>query len=116
VACARPRPRLGGIGTPASDALAYAPTFLYGLPAVWISQWQVKYYGGIAVDIHGNPTGQLYPTDTAAIDPNDPPAFESQRAYLKRLGFLLTGEARRTKKADFEPEAVYEVITTPTAT
>jgi hypothetical protein len=36
-----PRRRLGGIGTPASDVLACVPVFLFGLPAVWISQWQV---------------------------------------------------------------------------
>jgi hypothetical protein len=44
-----PRKRLGGIGTPASDVLAYAPAFSYGLPSIWISQWQVNYYSGIAV-------------------------------------------------------------------
>jgi hypothetical protein len=39
-----------------------------------------------------------------AIDPNDPPTFESQAAYLKRHGLLLAGEERRLKKADWEPE------------
>src|ERR1700688_2980154 len=33
-----PRQRLGGTGTSASDVLAYAPPFRYGLPAIWISQ------------------------------------------------------------------------------
>jgi hypothetical protein len=56
-----PRQRLGGTGTPASDVLAYVPTFRYGLPAVWITQRDVKYYGGTAVDIHGAPVGDLYP-------------------------------------------------------
>jgi len=106
-----PRQRLGGIGTPASDVLAYS----YGLPAIWTTPWQVKYYTGTAVDIHGNPIGSLYPTDVfkgVAIDPNDPPIFVSQAAYLRRHGLFLTGEERRLKKADFEDEA----IPAPTAT
>jgi hypothetical protein len=104
-----PRRRLGGIGTPASDVLAYVPAFWFGLPAVWIEQWQVNYYTGIAVDIHGNPIGDLYPNNNfkgVAIDPNDLPLFESQAAYLKRLGLFLAGEERRLKKADYEPEAI----------
>jgi hypothetical protein len=35
-----------------------------------------------------------------AIDPDDPPTFESQAAYLKRHGLFLAGEARRMKKAE----------------
>jgi len=42
-----------------------------------------------------------------AIDPNDPPTFESQAAYLKRHGLLLAGEERRLRKVDWEAEAVY---------
>ena len=37
------------------------------------------------------------------IDPDDPPRFESQAAYLRRLGLLLPGE--RPPPAAFEPEA-----------
>jgi hypothetical protein len=106
-----PRQRLGGIGTPASDVLACVPTYSYGLPAVWISQWQVRYYSGIAVDIHGNPIGDRYPSNNfkgVAIDPNDPPMFESQAAYLKRHGLFLAGEERRLKKTDYEPESIIQ--------
>jgi hypothetical protein len=102
-----PRRRLGGIGTPASDVLAYLPIFRYGLPWIWIEHWQVMYYSGLAVDIHGAPIGERYPTDSfkgVAIDPNDPPRFESQAAYLKRHGLFLAGEQRRS---DFEPETIY---------
>jgi hypothetical protein len=103
-----PRKRLGGIGTPASDILADVPTFSYGLPAIWITPWQVKFYSGTAVDIRGNPIGSLVPTDFkgVAIDPNDPPRFESQATFLKRLGLFLPGEERRVTKADFTAEAV----------
>jgi hypothetical protein len=105
-----PRRRLGGIGTPASDVLSCVPTFRYGLPWIWIERWQVMYYSGLAVDIHGAPIGDRYPTDSfkaVAIDPNDPPMFESQAAYLKRHGLFLAGEERRLRKADWDAEAVY---------
>ena len=80
-----------------------------GLPSIWISQRQVSYYSGIAVDIHGTPIGELLPSNDfhgVAIDPDDPPTFESQAAYLKRHGLFLSGEERRLRKADWEPEAI----------
>jgi hypothetical protein len=66
----------------------------------------VNYYSGIAVDVHGNPIGERFASNTfkgVAIDPDDPPTFESQASYLKRHRLLLAGEERR---ADFEPHAV----------
>jgi hypothetical protein len=69
----------------------------------------VKYYSGTAVDIHGNPIGSRVPNNDfkgVAIDPDDPPLFESQAAYLKRLGLFLAGEARCLSKEDYEPEAI----------
>jgi hypothetical protein len=104
-----PRKRLGGIGTPAFEVLAYVPRYSFGLPVDWVEKWMVKYYSGTAVNIRGEPIGDLYPTDAfkgVAIDPNDPPRFESQAAYLKRLGLFLAGEERRLRKADWEPERV----------
>src|SRR5882762_9486731 len=104
-----PRRRLGGIGTPASDVLAYVPIFSCGLPSIWINQRQVKYYSGIAVDIHGIPIGERLPSNDfhgVAIDPDDPPTFESQAAYLKRHGLFLAGEERRLRKADWEAEVI----------
>jgi hypothetical protein len=104
-----PRQRLGGIGTPASEVLACVPTYSYGLPAIWVSQWQVRFYKGLAVDVHGNPIGDRYPNNDfkgVAIDSDDPPTFEAQAAYLKRLGLFLAGEERRLKKSDFESEAI----------
>ena len=95
-----PRRRLGGTGTPASDVLAYKPMYSYGLPVIWISQWQVRYYSGTAVDIHGSPIGgEVSIFKGVAIDPNDPPTFESEAAYLKRLGLFLAGEERRCRSS-----------------
>jgi hypothetical protein len=102
-----PRLRLGGTGTPASDVLSCVPVFSRGLPAVWITRQQIKYYSGLAVDIRGTPIGgALAVFDGVEIDPDDPPTFESQAAYLKRHGLFLAGEERRLRKTDFEPEAI----------
>jgi hypothetical protein len=63
----------------------------------------------IAVDIHGSPIGERFASNDfhgVAIDPDDPPNFESQAAYLKRHGLFLAGEERRLKKADWEAEAI----------
>jgi hypothetical protein len=101
-----PRQRLGGIGTPASDVLAYVPTFAYGIPTIWIESWMVRYYSGLAVDIRGEHIGgELRAFAGVAIDPDDSPTFESQAAYLDRLGLLLPGERKRLKKADWEDES-----------
>lgn len=46
------------------------------------------------------------PADWLDIDPSDPPRFESQSTFLKRLGLLTPDEARRLTPAAFEPEIV----------
>jgi len=85
-----PRQRLGGIGTPEYEVLAVSPRWPYGIPLGWVTAFQAKYYGP---DFKGVP-----------IDPNDPPTYESQAAYLKRYGLLLPGET--LSDDDFEPETV----------
>jgi hypothetical protein len=67
-----------------------------------------EYYTGTARDIHGSlinpkPSGTF---EGVAIDPGDPPVFESQASYLERHGLFLPGERKRLKKEDFEPEVV----------
>lgn len=100
-----PRKRLGGTGTPAADVLAYVPAFNFGLPAVWVSAWDVAYYNGRARDVSNQPirhnTGGTFAG--VAIDPNDPPTFESQATYLKRHKLLLAGEGRRS---DYSPISI----------
>ena len=41
-----------------------------------------------------------------AIDPDDPPRYESEASYLQRLDLLLPGELERLTEADFEPELI----------
>jgi hypothetical protein len=103
-----PRKRLGGIGTPDFEALCYKPCFALGLPVSFISPWDVSYYTGVAVDVNGklinaNPSGTF---KGVAIDPDDPPMFESQATYLDRHGLFLPGEKKRLKQADWEDESM----------
>ncbi|WP_028321264.1 hypothetical protein [Desulfatiglans anilini] len=87
------RRRLGGVGTPCSEVLAYAPYFKYGLPNEgYISEFDLEMYGD---DFEGRP-----------IDPSDPPKYESQASYLDRLNLFVPGERERIPPADFEPERI----------
>jgi hypothetical protein len=65
------------------------PTFDFGIPRSWFSQWEAEYYK------KGVP-----------VDPHDPPAFESEAAYLKRLGLLFPGERKRLSPRHFWSEAI----------
>lgn len=61
-----PRKRLGGIGTPAHDVLAYAVSYEHGIASRFIN-----------------------------VDEDDPPTFESESAYLRTRDLLLPDEAER---------------------
>jgi hypothetical protein len=103
-----PRRRIGGIGSACHECLAYVPNYDFGIPTSWVTQWMVDYYTGRARDIHGNLTNPK-PSGTfrgVALDPNDPPTYESEASYLERLGLFFPGEKTRLTKTDFEPEAV----------
>ena len=72
------RRRLGGIGVPMHERFpAYVPIYECGVPVIF-----------------------------HADDPSNPPAFESEAAYLKRHGLLTPEETRRLRKKDFEPEVI----------
>lgn len=105
------RERLGGVGTPSSEVLNIVPHFTLGIPNSWVSQWNVRYYNGRANDIHGAPIGTNYNEgdfEGLAIDPNDPPTYESQAAYLQRHGLLTKDERAHLGKNPelLEPEAI----------
>jgi hypothetical protein len=106
-----PRKRIGGIGTPAHECLAFVPSYDRGIPDRWISAWDVSYYNGRSTDIHGKKIGEKYteghfPFD--AINRADPPVFESEASYLKRLDLLLPGEEARLSPSDFDDERIEE--------
>ncbi len=81
-----PRRRLGGVGQPAHECSALVEAYELGLPTVWVLQGD---------SLAGVP-----------IAPADPPRFESEPTYLRRLGLLLPGEFERLTEADFEPETI----------
>ena len=105
-----PRKRLNGTGTPAHEVLAYGPSYCMGIPTMWVQQREVELYNGRTRDIHGNRIekwkGGYYKEGDfkgVAIDPDDPPVFESQAAYLDRHK-LLTDDERDALPGDaFEP-------------
>jgi len=91
-----PRQRLGGIGTPEFEVLGIVPRYVLGVPADWVKKWEIQYCGeGFA--------GVL-------IDPDDPPIYESQAAYLDRHNLFVPGERRRLTEADFEPELITDIL------
>ena len=95
------RRRLGGVGTPSCDVTCARSGFDKGIPAGWVDQWQVDYYNGRAKDIHGNPIGTKFKEgdfEGVAIDPKNPPVFESVAAYLKRHDLLTPAERTYLKK------------------
>lgn len=104
-----PRRRLGGTGTPNFEVLNSAPWFWFGLPVMFVQPWMVEYYNGRARDVNGKPIETKYRDGDftgRAIDPRNPPRFESQADYLERHGLLTRGERARLTPADFEPEVV----------
>jgi hypothetical protein len=81
------RHRLGGVGTPLSECTNSYPTFMYGIPEFWRRR------------------GDFFERGTP-LSEVDPPMFESEPTYLKRLGLLLRGESRRIARAAWAPVVV----------
>lgn len=95
-----PRKRLGGTGTPMRPRLGGGEQQFYrGVPNEWITADCVAAYRRIG-----------RPLDVPAIDEHDPPTFESEATYLRRLGLLLPGELRRLNAPDFEPVSIFSVL------
>jgi hypothetical protein len=110
------RRRLGGTGTPMHECLRVVPYFDFGLPTLWVDQWLEDYYNGRKLDVHGQRIGTQYHEGQfkgRAVDWNDPPVFESQSAYLKRLQLFLPGEARRVSADAYLPEAIRPRVPKP---
>jgi hypothetical protein len=76
-----PRQRLGGTGTPSS------PEFIYGVPRYW--RFAGDHLSGGVV-----------------LSESDPPTYEAEASYLRRLGLLLPGELRRIPRDDFNPVVI----------
>jgi hypothetical protein len=87
------RRRLGGIGKPCEQTGLYG--YVLGIPES--RAWP-------RFDDHDFITPML--SWASPVDKDNPPAFESQAAYLRRLGLFMPGEAERLGPADFEPEVI----------
>ncbi len=92
-----PRRRLGGRGTPAHEAFECAPSFSKGIPTGWVWPEDVESFEDLE-DADGAPA--------VAFDPEDPPRFESEAAYLDRLGLLTPTERRRLDRDGWPPDEV----------
>jgi hypothetical protein len=92
-----PRLRLGGVGTTWHQYHSRPEVLYRGRPTEWFTADTIAGYVR-----SGSP---LRPA-AVAVDPDNPPLFESEASYLKRLGLFLKGEAKRLEPEDFEPEPV----------
>lgn len=100
------RARVGGGGDCQNN---FGCTMWFGIPASsWYTNWLIDYYNwvGRAPADRGPWEADNGPGHCKAqkFDPQDPPRFESQAAYLKRLGLLLRGEASRLTARDLQPQ------------
>lgn len=95
------RRRLGGVGIPGQADIKYRPYWRQGVPTRWFTRQDIERHGDILPYLL--PGFPKHPFKGVAIDPNNPPTFESQAAYLKRHDLLQPGEMERLTAADFEP-------------
>jgi hypothetical protein len=83
-----PRRRVGGIGTPLHECSNTVPTFIYGVPMGWKT------------------SRHTYLTRGTAISDHDPPLFESESAYLRRLDLFLPHERQRLSRRSYQPDVL----------
>lgn len=100
-----PRRRIGGTGDTFDDQYSVSEC-PYGIPDHWVTAHDIEVYNGTWRDVHGKLINLGYkPGDFTrkAIDPANPPTFESEAAYLRRKR-LLKPEERKWLTA--HPEAL----------
>jgi hypothetical protein len=93
-----PRKRLGGRGDvyPGCD---YPPNLKSGVPTRFVSEQDARIFKKVS-------PGRKF----VIYDPADPPRYESEASYLRRLGLFAKGEEKRIPAAAWEPEKiVFEV-------
>ena len=95
--------------TPSPEVLGIAPHYRLGLPTCWVDDFDIDYYNGRAKDVDGKRIVTNYHEGdfiAERFDPDDPPSFESQAAYLRGLKLFAPGEARRVRKSQYAPETI----------
>ncbi len=88
------RLRVGGKGTASGHALAADDTHCRGIPRYWLTQEDIDFYQNF----------DDTPFNYVAYDEGDPPTYESEPAYLDRLGLLADGERKQLKPENFKQE------------
>jgi len=86
-----PRKRLGGKGSPYYEVMGWVHELSFGLPDRWALPIHIERYG----------RGEVF-------DPNDPPIFESEAAFLERHNLLSALERKwlAAHKEALEPEVI----------
>jgi hypothetical protein len=92
---AEPRLRLGGVGDPDYEHLHSAPEFRCGVPCRFIDAWEVEFYTRDGSSFAGH-----------AIDPSNPPTFESEASYLDRHNLLTDHERRVLPESAYDAERI----------
>lgn len=87
-----PRRRLGGVGDPLPEVLAHVERLEYGIPADWLTADWVATYRALHKDPTYMPPNRVHDRVGAPVNPEDPPVFESESAYLDRLDLLTEAE------------------------
>lgn len=95
-----PRRRVGGIGRPLHEFTAYVVRYAYGVPIDWPED-------------DPDLPAEFRPPCAALIDPNDPPLFESQAAFLDRHDLLSPAERDSLDASAFDPEPVTDALLGP---
>ncbi len=65
-------------------------SYKFGVPGFWVSKWFEK----------------CSAVKDKCVDPSDPPTYESQAAYFKRLDLLTPEEQKQLTPKDYEPEKI----------
>jgi hypothetical protein len=69
------------------------------VPRDWITDSDIETYAKID-----------RPLDVPAINRKFPPLYESEPAYLDRLGLLSADERKRLEPDDFTPESIVTIL------
>lgn len=96
-----PRRRVGGTGTPSYEVLAYVPHFTRGIPTSWVTKFEEDYYTGRVKDTQKGKNFSIVGRNDdegdfkgKAIDPDDPPLYESEAVFLDRHDLLSPQEKK----------------------
>jgi len=94
------RRRLGGIGDPRFEHLGVSRSFSFGVPDDFVSQFEADYYNGKARHVNGGFIPCKWKEGDfkgVAVDPKNPPVYETELEYLTRHDFLTKTEIKLLK-------------------